>query len=124
MEYSDLFYVSFCQMEYRNQKKARKKAYSELKQICRLQGKKPPPNPYPSAIKEIQAEEKKFVRDRFFNPKILEIVKNIKADKAAEAQERQPEVRGVGGNNGQQRGGWNGGQPRGWGGGWNTGGRQ
>ncbi|XP_074570187.1 uncharacterized protein LOC141826785 [Curcuma longa] len=127
--------MAVADMEYRNQKKARKKAYSELKQICRLQGKKPPPNPYPSAIKEIQAEEKKFVRDRFFNPKILEIVKKMKADKAAEFQERQPEgggVRGIGvqqqrgGWSGgqQQRGGWNAGQPGGWGGGWNTGGRQ
>ncbi|KAG6468936.1 hypothetical protein ZIOFF_073631 [Zingiber officinale] len=141
--------MAVADMEYRNQKKARKKAYSELKQICRLQGKKPPPNPYPSAIKEIQAEEKKFVRDRFFNPKVLEIVKQMKADKAAEFQERQSEVGGDrsyggqqqrGGWNGggqQPRGGWNGGgqpggwgggrsggQPGGWGGGWNTGGRQ
>jgi len=48
-------------MEYRTQKKAKKKAYKELKEIARSEGKKPPPNPYPSAIKEIQAEEKKYV---------------------------------------------------------------
>ncbi|THU66717.1 hypothetical protein C4D60_Mb05t17150 [Musa balbisiana] len=96
-------------MEYRAEKKAKKKAYSELKQIARLQGKKPPPNPYPSAIKEIQAEEKKFVRDRFFNPKILEIVQKMKAEKVADMQERQREF-GNGRGGGGQRGGWNGGQ--------------
>uniref|UniRef100_A0A2N9I020 Aminotransferase-like plant mobile domain-containing protein n=1 Tax=Fagus sylvatica TaxID=28930 RepID=A0A2N9I020_FAGSY len=58
-------------MEYCAEKKAKKKAYVRLKQIARLEGKKPPPNPYPSAIKEIQVEERKYVRDRFFNPKIL-----------------------------------------------------
>ncbi|RRT72295.1 hypothetical protein B296_00012608 [Ensete ventricosum] len=97
-------------MEYRAEKKAKKQAYSELKQIARLQGKKPPPNPYPSAIKEIQAEEKKFVRDRFFNPKILEIVQMMKAEKAAEMQERQREFGNGGGGGGGQRDGWNGGQ--------------
>ncbi|CAL9093926.1 unnamed protein product [Musa textilis] len=91
--------MAVADMEYR----AEKKAYSELKQIARLQGKKPPPNPYPSAIKIIQAEEKKFVRDRFFNPKILEIVQKMKAEKVAEMQERQREF----GNGG---GGWNGSQ--------------
>ncbi|CAL9779562.1 unnamed protein product, partial [Musa acuminata subsp. burmannicoides] len=43
--------MAVADMEYRAEKKAKKKAYSELKQIARLQGKKPPPNPYPSAIK-------------------------------------------------------------------------
>lgn len=94
-------------MEYRAEKKAKKKAYAELKQIARLQGKKPPPNPYPSAIKEIQAEEKKYVHDRFFNPKILDIVKNMKAEKAAEMQDQQ---RGGGGGGGAQPGGRSGGQ--------------
>ncbi|XP_050380479.1 uncharacterized protein LOC126797797 [Argentina anserina] len=47
--------------EYRAERKAKKKAYAELKQIARQQGKKPPPNPYPSAIKEIQALERKHV---------------------------------------------------------------
>ena len=104
-------------MEYRAEKKAKKKAYSELKQIARLQGKKPPPNPYPSAIKEIQAEEKKLVRDRFFNPKILEIVQKMKAEMAAEREEKQREA-GTGGAGGSaQRGGWNGGLRGGWNGG-------
>jgi len=67
-------------MEYLTEKKAKKKAYSRLKEIARIQGKRPPPNPYPSAIKEIQAEERKYVRDRFFNPKMLEIVKQQKAE--------------------------------------------
>ncbi|KAF3969369.1 hypothetical protein CMV_006844 [Castanea mollissima] len=80
--------MAVADMEYRAEKKAKKKAYSRLKQIARLQGKKPPPNPYPSAIKEIQAEERKYVRDRFFNPKILEIVRKLKEEKAAEAQDR------------------------------------
>ncbi|XP_058080820.1 uncharacterized protein LOC131228987 [Magnolia sinica] len=80
--------MAVADMEYRAEKKAKKKAYIRLKQIARLQGKRPPPNPYPSAIKEIQAEERKYVRDRFTNPKILEIVKKMKEDKAAEMQER------------------------------------
>lgn len=67
----------------------KKKAYSRLKQIARLQGKKPPPNPFPSAIKQIQAEERKYVRDRFFNPKIKEIAQRLKEEKAAEMQERK-----------------------------------
>lgn len=70
------------------EKKEKKKAYARLKQIARAQGKKPPPNPYPSAIKEIQAGERKYVHDRFFNPKILEIVQKLKEDRAAEMQDR------------------------------------
>uniref|UniRef100_A0A5K0WAP1 Uncharacterized protein n=5 Tax=Nymphaea colorata TaxID=210225 RepID=A0A5K0WAP1_9MAGN len=76
-------------MEYRAEKKAKKKAYVRLKQLARLQGKKPPPNPYPSAVKEIQAEEMKYVRDRFTNPKILDIVKKMKEEKAANMAERR-----------------------------------
>ncbi|KAF4350024.1 hypothetical protein F8388_017602 [Cannabis sativa] len=69
-------------MEYRSEKKAKKKAYARLKQISRIQGKKPPPNPYPSAIREIQAEERKYVHERFFNPKIQEAVRQLKEEKA------------------------------------------
>lgn len=99
-------------MEYRAEKKAKKKAYSELKQIARLQGKKPPPNPYPSAIKEIQAEEKKYVHDRFFNPKILDIVQKMKAEKAAEMQDQQRGGGSGGGAGGARPGGRHGGQQR------------
>lgn len=81
-------------MEYKEERKAKKKAYKQLKQIARAQGKKPPPNPYPSAIKEIQAQERKHVRDRFFNPNIRDIIRKMKEDKAFEAQER---LRGGGG---------------------------
>ncbi|XP_057948049.1 uncharacterized protein LOC131143763 [Malania oleifera] len=80
--------MAVADMEYRAEKKAKKKAYTRLKQITRLQGKKPPPNPYPSAIKEIQAEERKFVRDRFFNPKALELVQKMKEEKSAQMRER------------------------------------
>ncbi|XP_028803713.1 uncharacterized protein LOC114758785 isoform X2 [Neltuma alba] len=66
--------------EYRAEVTAKRKAHARLKQIARLQGKKPPPNPYPSAVKEIQAEERKYVRDRFFDPKIRKIVEQQKAD--------------------------------------------
>lgn len=69
-------------MEYRSEKKAKRKAYARLKQIARIQGKKPPPNPYPSAVKEIQAEERKYVLDRFFNPKIKEIVQQLKDERS------------------------------------------
>ncbi|XP_039685534.1 uncharacterized protein [Medicago truncatula] len=67
-------------MEYIAEKKAKKKAYARLKQIARLQGKKLPPNPFPCPVKEIQAEERKFVRDRFFNPSIRELVKQKKEE--------------------------------------------
>ncbi|KAA8532957.1 hypothetical protein F0562_032926 [Nyssa sinensis] len=80
--------MTVADMEYRAEKKAKKKAYTRLKQIARLQGKKLPPNPYPSAIKEIQAEEKKYVHDRFFDPKILEIVEKMKQEKALDMQDR------------------------------------
>ncbi|CAK9136307.1 unnamed protein product [Ilex paraguariensis] len=80
--------MAVADMEYWAERKAKKKAYVRLKQIARLQGKKPPPNPYPSAIKEIQAEERKFVRDRFYDPKILKIVQKMKEEKAAEIQDR------------------------------------
>lgn len=80
--------IAIADMEYKAEKRAKKKAYVSLKQIARLQGKKPPPNPYPSAIKEIQAEEKKFIHERFTNPKILEIVEKMKQERAASMQER------------------------------------
>ncbi|OVA12212.1 hypothetical protein BVC80_1777g32 [Macleaya cordata] len=81
--------MAVADMEYRQEKKAKKQAYKRLKQIARLQGKKPPENPYPSAIKEIQAEERKYVRERFHNPKIMEIVQKLKEEKAIEMQERR-----------------------------------
>ncbi|KAL8131543.1 uncharacterized protein LOC141711647 [Apium graveolens] len=83
-------------MEYRTERKARKKAYTRLKQIARLQGKKPPPNPYPCPIKEIQAEEKKYINERFYDPEVRKILEKIKAEKNAEMQER----RGGGGGGG------------------------
>ncbi|KAF5744085.1 hypothetical protein HS088_TW08G00678 [Tripterygium wilfordii] len=79
--------MAIADMEYRAEKRAKKKAYTRLKQIARLQGKRPPPNPYPSAIKEIQAEEKKYVRDRFFNPRIRQIVQQLKEDRDAQRQD-------------------------------------
>ncbi|RLM58463.1 hypothetical protein C2845_PM18G14600 [Panicum miliaceum] len=71
--------MAVADFEYRKEKKAKKKAYKELKEIARSEGKEPPPNPYPSAIKEIQAEEKKYVMDRFYNPKVYTVVENIEA---------------------------------------------
>ncbi|MBA0840394.1 hypothetical protein Goarm_002978, partial [Gossypium armourianum] len=76
--------VAVADMEYRKEKKEKKKAYARLKQIARLQGKKPPPNPYPSAIKERQAPERKFVRERFSSPEIWKIVEKIKEERRAE----------------------------------------
>ncbi|KAJ8773910.1 hypothetical protein K2173_009341 [Erythroxylum novogranatense] len=80
--------IAVADSEYRLEKKAKKKAYARLKEIARVQGKRPPPNPYPSAIKEIQAEEKKYVHDRFFNPKIRQILNRMKEEKAVELQAR------------------------------------
>ena len=73
--------TSFFQFENRKEKKAKKKAYKELKEIARNEGKEPPPDPYPSAIKEIQAEEKKYVMDRFYNPKVIEIANKMKEER-------------------------------------------
>ncbi|XP_010258285.1 PREDICTED: uncharacterized protein LOC104598083 [Nelumbo nucifera] len=81
--------MAVADMEYRAEKKAKKLAYKRLKQIAHLQGKKPPPNPYPSAIKEIQAEERKYVRERFNNPKILEIVQKLKEERKLQMQDRR-----------------------------------
>jgi small subunit ribosomal protein S23 len=75
-------------MEYRTETKAKKKAYARLKQIARLQGTTPPPNPYPSVIKEIQAEEDVYLRERYTNPKIIAIAEKMKADEAAKERER------------------------------------
>ncbi|CAD6269965.1 unnamed protein product [Miscanthus lutarioriparius] len=80
--------MAVADMEYRTQKKAKKKAYKELKEIARSEGKKPPPNPYPSAIKEIQAEEKKYVMDRLFNPKVIEIANKMKEERDKLRQDR------------------------------------
>lgn len=75
-------------MEYRAEKKMKKNAYSRLKEIAHLLGKNPPPNLYPSAIKKIQAKERKYVRDRFYNPSIVKMVQVMKEERAAEAQDR------------------------------------
>lgn len=92
--------IAVADMEYRAERKAKKKAYARLKQIARLQGKKPPPNPYPSAIKQIQAEEKKYVKERFYGDS-HEILQKLKEQKMAEFQERngvsRPGGRGPGG---------------------------
>lgn len=73
--------ITVADMEYREGKKAKKKAYSRLKKIARVLGKKPPPNPYPSAIKEIQAEERKYVRERFFNPRSKDIIRELQEER-------------------------------------------
>ncbi|KAI3858354.1 hypothetical protein MKX03_024678, partial [Papaver bracteatum] len=76
-------------MEYQQKWKAMKAAYKRLKEIARLQGEKPPPNPYPSAIKEIQVEERKYAKERFNDPSILEIVQRLKDERFAFMQERR-----------------------------------
>lgn len=75
-------------MEYRTERKARKKAYTRLKQIARLQGKNPPENPYPCPIKEIQAEEKKYIDERFYDPEVRKILEKIKAEKMLRCRKR------------------------------------
>ncbi|KAI6699811.1 hypothetical protein NL676_014135 [Syzygium grande] len=80
--------MGLADMEYRVEKKAKKAAYARLKQIAKLQGKRPPPNPFKTAIEEIQAEERKYVYDRFHNPEIRKIIQKMKEEKAAEAQYR------------------------------------
>lgn len=81
--------MAVADMEYRTERKARKKAYTRLKQIARLQGTRSPPNPYPCPVKEIQAEEKKYINERFYDPEVRKILEKIKAEKNAEMQERR-----------------------------------
>lgn len=81
--------IAVADMEYRSERKAKKKAYSRLKQIAKLQGKQPPSNPYASVVKETQAKERKFVRERFSNPEILRIVQKMKEERAADLQNRR-----------------------------------
>ena len=64
-------------MEYRAERKAKKKAYSQLKKINRLQGKNPPPDPYPKAAGRIIAEEQKYIRDKYANPRIRDILREL-----------------------------------------------
>ncbi|PIA35281.1 hypothetical protein AQUCO_03600153v1 [Aquilegia coerulea] len=80
--------ITVADMEYRAEKKAKKQAYKRLKEIAGLQGNKPPQNPYPSAIKEIQAEERKYVSERFNNPRLRDILMKMKEEKAAFRQDR------------------------------------
>lgn len=80
--------MAVANMEYLAEKKQRRAAYQRLKELAKLQSKKPPPNPYPKAIKEIQAEAEKYIHERFNNPEILEIVKKMKEENAAQMQER------------------------------------
>ncbi|KAL2546735.1 uncharacterized protein Fot_15968 [Forsythia ovata] len=80
--------MAVADIEYRAERNAKKKSHSRLKQIAKLQGKKPPPNPYPNAIKEIHDEERKLVRDRFHDPRILEFVQKMKEENVAFLQDR------------------------------------
>ena len=68
-------------MSIAKKRKQRRKHTKELKEIARSEGKEPPPDPYPSAIKEIQAEEKEYVMDRFYNPKVIEIANKMKEER-------------------------------------------
>ncbi|KAF3322568.1 hypothetical protein FCM35_KLT12557 [Carex littledalei] len=88
--------VEVADMEYLAEKKAKMKAYKELKAICKLRGKRPPENPYPSAVREIQREERKFVNERFSNPKILQIVQKMKEERYEQRRERE-EAAGIAG---------------------------
>lgn len=81
--------VAIADCEYRAKRKAGKKAYARLKQIAKLQGKRPPPNPYPSAVKEIQAEERKFISARFYNPQTREILERLQRERAAMLMDRR-----------------------------------
>lgn len=64
-------------MEYLAEKKAKKKAYSQLKKINERQGKQPPPNPFPKGKKQMVDEEKKYVEARYGKPRIRDILKEL-----------------------------------------------
>ncbi|KAL8150156.1 hypothetical protein V2J09_019964 [Rumex salicifolius] len=77
--------IAAADMEYRTEMRAKKQAYARLKQIAKIQGKKPEvPNPYPSAIRQIQAEERKHVRDRFNDPEVIDIARKMQESRLAE----------------------------------------
>lgn len=80
--------MAVADMEYLAEKNTKKQAYKRLKEIARLQGKRPPPNPFPNPVKEIQALERKYVRDRFFNPKTRELYEKLKEEKKMAMQDR------------------------------------
>ncbi|CAJ1932012.1 unnamed protein product [Sphenostylis stenocarpa] len=63
-----------------NKEEGKEESIYPFEANCTPSRKETSSNPYPSAIKEIQTEERKYVRERFFNPKILEIVKQQKAE--------------------------------------------
>ncbi|XP_057789184.1 uncharacterized protein LOC131006063 [Salvia miltiorrhiza] len=81
--------INIADNEYRAERKAKKQAYARLKQINKLRGERPPPHPYPSAVKQIQAEERKLVRERFANPEMREIVERLKMERATMLMERK-----------------------------------
>ncbi|KAJ0965909.1 hypothetical protein J5N97_027047 [Dioscorea zingiberensis] len=61
--------MALADMEYQAEKKAKKKAYTELKQISRLQGKRPPPNPHPKVPSKRSKPRRKICSvDRFLQP--------------------------------------------------------
>ncbi|KAL8546537.1 hypothetical protein ACS0TY_006319 [Phlomoides rotata] len=76
-------------MEYRSGRKTKKKAYARLKQIAKLQGKTPPPNPYPSAVNEIQNEKRKLVHDHFYNPQMRKILDKLKDERTTWMMDRK-----------------------------------
>ncbi|KAF9592329.1 hypothetical protein IFM89_014237 [Coptis chinensis] len=78
--------MAVADMEYGAEKKSKLQAYKRLKEIARLEGKKPPPNPYPSAIKEIQAIERKYVHERFHSHRAHDIVREMKRQRDEERE--------------------------------------
>ncbi|CAN0864854.1 hypothetical protein LINGRAHAP2_LOCUS9057 [Linum grandiflorum] len=73
--------INVADREYRTERKARKEAYTRLKDIAKVLGKNPPPRPYPkNNKKETEAEERWQAR----KPRIFEIVRRLKDEMTAD----------------------------------------
>ncbi|CAN1813878.1 hypothetical protein LINPERHAP1_LOCUS26988 [Linum perenne] len=76
--------ITAADMEYRTERKARMEAYTRLKEIAKILGKKPPPRPYPKVKRETLVEERWQGR----NPRIFEIVRRLKDEMTADSRDR------------------------------------
>ncbi|XP_010545979.1 PREDICTED: uncharacterized protein LOC104818198 [Tarenaya hassleriana] len=71
--------MAVADMEYRSEKRAKKKAYKRMKELARMQGKKPPPKPYPTAVKE--APDRRHAKERFQIPNVRKLVNQLRQQK-------------------------------------------
>ncbi|KAF6171813.1 hypothetical protein GIB67_007334 [Kingdonia uniflora] len=78
--------ISVAFLEYRAEKKEKKAAYRRLKEIARIEGTRPPPNPFPPSPRKL--EGRKYANQRPIMPKVKEIMQKMKDERTAEMQDR------------------------------------